>query len=221
MPVSLQQFEHCLWGGGNGLFFMLGDNHTRSNVLVSDTRSMQVQSQPQLCPAVLVHCCRFAHSHAIHWTFPLFLLLCACCLHHCIHTHTCTCLQLRGISTGKPAHIKACFAMRGALELLDFEDASINDMKRMLLQVRHAQHGVETACGTRHGLGQGGGTLRLGVGKPISTALAARCTLAIVVSDGRKLTFHGCPSIHIPCGGLSICTRCESSTHVMWDAQHC
>jgi hypothetical protein len=26
--------------------------------------------------------------------------------------------------------------MRGALELLDFEDASINDMKRMLLQVR-------------------------------------------------------------------------------------
>lgn len=42
--------------------------------------------------------------------------------------------QLRGISGGKPAHIKACHAMRGALELLDFEDASINDMKHMLLQ---------------------------------------------------------------------------------------
>jgi hypothetical protein len=43
--------------------------------------------------------------------------------------------QLRAISGGKAAHVKACHAMRGALELLDFEDASINDMKRMLLQV--------------------------------------------------------------------------------------
>ena len=44
-------------------------------------------------------------------------------------------LQLRAISTGKASQVKACHAMRGALELLDFEDASINDMKRMLLQV--------------------------------------------------------------------------------------
>ncbi|KAF6261308.1 condensin II non structural maintenance of chromosomes subunit-domain-containing protein [Scenedesmus sp. NREL 46B-D3] len=43
-------------------------------------------------------------------------------------------LLLRAISTGKAAHVKACHAMRAALELLDFEDASINDMKRMLLQ---------------------------------------------------------------------------------------
>jgi hypothetical protein len=43
--------------------------------------------------------------------------------------------QLRAISSSKAAHVKACHAMRGALELLDFEDASINDMKRMLLQV--------------------------------------------------------------------------------------
>ncbi|WIA12344.1 hypothetical protein OEZ85_012395 [Tetradesmus obliquus] len=43
-------------------------------------------------------------------------------------------LLLRAISSSKAAHVKACHAMRGALELLDFEDASINDMKRMLLQ---------------------------------------------------------------------------------------
>lgn len=48
----------------------------------------------------------------------------------------CVCVtQLRAISTGKASQVKACHAMRGALELLDFEDASINDMKRMLLQV--------------------------------------------------------------------------------------
>jgi hypothetical protein len=46
--------------------------------------------------------------------------------------------QLRAISSSKAAHVKACHAMRGALELLDFEDASINDMKRMLLQVQAA-----------------------------------------------------------------------------------
>jgi hypothetical protein len=46
--------------------------------------------------------------------------------------------QLRAISTGKASQVKACHAMRGALELLDFEDVSINDMKRMLLQVRVA-----------------------------------------------------------------------------------
>jgi hypothetical protein len=44
--------------------------------------------------------------------------------------------QLRAISTGKASQVKSCHAMRGALELLDFEDVSINDMKRMLLQVR-------------------------------------------------------------------------------------
>lgn len=43
--------------------------------------------------------------------------------------------QLRAISSGKALHVKACYAMREALELLDFEDASITDMKRMLLQV--------------------------------------------------------------------------------------
>lgn len=51
---------------------------------------------------------------------------------HALH---CAVLQLRAISTGKASQVKACHAMRGALELLDFEDASINDMKRMLLQV--------------------------------------------------------------------------------------
>lgn len=45
-------------------------------------------------------------------------------------------MQARAISSGKAGHVKACCIMRGALELLDFEDASIMDMKRMLLQVR-------------------------------------------------------------------------------------
>jgi hypothetical protein len=59
--------------------------------------------------------------------------------------------QLRAISSGKAAHVKACHAMRGALELLDFEDASINDMKRMLLQVRcstaasNSSHSADTS----------------------------------------------------------------------------
>eukprot|EP00775_Hariotina_reticulata_P006481 gene6481-6708_t len=43
-------------------------------------------------------------------------------------------LLLRAISTQKPMHVKLCFVMRGALDLLDFDDESINDMKRMLLQ---------------------------------------------------------------------------------------
>lgn len=55
-------------------------------------------------------------------------------MHH--HASTLFHMQLRAISTGKASQVKACHAMRGALELLDFEDASINDMKRMLLQVR-------------------------------------------------------------------------------------
>jgi hypothetical protein len=39
--------------------------------------------------------------------------------------------------------------MRGALELLDFEDASINDMKRMLLQARRALFFWACACACR------------------------------------------------------------------------
>jgi hypothetical protein len=39
-------------------------------------------------------------------------------------------------------HVKLCFIMRGALDLLDFDDESINDMKRMLLQVGTAAEGT-------------------------------------------------------------------------------
>jgi len=57
--------------------------------------------------------------------------------------------------------VKACHAMRGALELLDFEDASINDMKRMLLQVH-----VPAVCVCVWG---GGGVAAAGVGQQICT----------------------------------------------------
>lgn len=42
-------------------------------------------------------------------------------------------LQVRAVASKKPAHVKACYTMRTALELLDFDDPSIADMKRMLL----------------------------------------------------------------------------------------
>lgn len=38
--------------------------------------------------------------------------------------------------------MKALYNMREGLELLDFEDASINDMKRMLLQVGSSRQKV-------------------------------------------------------------------------------
>eukprot|EP00878_Enallax_costatus_P040587 GHUV01046903.1.p1 GENE.GHUV01046903.1~~GHUV01046903.1.p1 ORF type:complete len:352 (+),score=121.90 GHUV01046903.1:274-1329(+) len=43
-------------------------------------------------------------------------------------------LLARAIGSSKAGHVKACYVMKGALELLDFDDASITDMKRMLLQ---------------------------------------------------------------------------------------
>lgn len=49
-------------------------------------------------------------------------------------------LQARAIGSSKAGHVKACYVMRGALELLDFDDASITDMKRMLLQVQASKY---------------------------------------------------------------------------------
>ena len=43
-------------------------------------------------------------------------------------------VQVRAISSCKAIHIKTCYLMRDAFELLDYEDASISDLKRMLLQ---------------------------------------------------------------------------------------
>ena len=95
------------------------------------------------CPAHAVSAAAAPFPFHVSSTAALFVLVCACgclCLWLCacasvsvrpLPTHT----QLRAISTGKASQVKACHAMRGALELLDFEDASINDMKRMLLQV--------------------------------------------------------------------------------------
>lgn len=39
---------------------------------------------------------------------------------------------------GKAADVKLCYAMRGALSLLDFDDPSIADMKRLLLRAAFA-----------------------------------------------------------------------------------
>lgn len=42
-------------------------------------------------------------------------------------------MQVRAVASNKAAHVKACDALRGALQLFDFEDQSIADLKRMLL----------------------------------------------------------------------------------------
>lgn len=44
--------------------------------------------------------------------------------------------QLRALQEQKAGQVKVVYALRGAFELLDYEDASITDLKRMLLQVR-------------------------------------------------------------------------------------
>jgi hypothetical protein len=43
--------------------------------------------------------------------------------------------QLRALQEQKAGQVKVVYALRGAFELLDYEDASITDLKRMLLQV--------------------------------------------------------------------------------------
>ena len=42
-------------------------------------------------------------------------------------------MLVRAVASGKPAHVKACDGLRGALSLFDFDDDSIADLKRMLL----------------------------------------------------------------------------------------
>jgi hypothetical protein len=43
-------------------------------------------------------------------------------------------LQVRAVTTGKAAFVKACFSIRGALQLMDYEDPSIVDVKRLILR---------------------------------------------------------------------------------------
>jgi condensin-2 complex subunit G2 len=42
-------------------------------------------------------------------------------------------MQDRATSTGRATDIKAVYSMRAGLELFDYEDPSINDLKRLLL----------------------------------------------------------------------------------------
>jgi condensin-2 complex subunit G2 len=41
---------------------------------------------------------------------------------------------MRAADSGKAADVKACYLLRGAMPLYDWEDASINDLKGMLLR---------------------------------------------------------------------------------------
>jgi hypothetical protein len=63
---------------------------------------------------------------------PFNLVVCA------LKTLMCSHIQVRAISSCKAIHIKTCYVMRDAFELLDYEDSSISDLKRMLLQARTA-----------------------------------------------------------------------------------
>lgn len=50
--------------------------------------------------------------------------------------HFPVCAQIRAEASGRAADIKTCFTMRDAFALLDYEDPTIVDVKRLLLQAR-------------------------------------------------------------------------------------
>ena len=54
-----------------------------------------------------------------------------------------------GMRTGKAADIKRCAGMRSALDLLDFQDASIGDLKRLLLRAAFSPAFLRAAEGRR------------------------------------------------------------------------
>lgn len=56
------------------------------------------------------------------------------CSHNQLHYPAC--VQIRAEASGRAADIKTCFTMRDAFALLDYEDPTIVDVKRLLLQAR-------------------------------------------------------------------------------------
>ena len=57
--------------------------------------------------------------------------------------------RLLPCSTGKGADVKRCHALRGVLELFDFDDASIDSLKKLLLRAAFAPAFLKPAEGRR------------------------------------------------------------------------
>ena len=53
------------------------------------------------------------------------------------------------LPAGKPADVKRCFSMRDALTLLDFDDDSIGDLKRLLLRAAFSPAFLRASEGRR------------------------------------------------------------------------
>jgi hypothetical protein len=49
-------------------------------------------------------------------------------------------LLIRALASGKPAHVRACNDMREGLELLDYDDDDIADLRRLLLHAARSPH---------------------------------------------------------------------------------
>ncbi|KAK9826218.1 hypothetical protein WJX74_000685 [Apatococcus lobatus] len=59
-------------------------------------------------------------------------------------------LLVCALTSGKPADVKRCFTMRDALTLLDFDDESIGDLKRLLLRAAFSPAFLRASEGRRY-----------------------------------------------------------------------